>query len=83
MLSAALVAVMVQVPTAAAVRVVPLMVQLALFEAYVTAPVPEPPVVLSVVVPPKATVDGVLTATSVACVAWFTVTVMPAEVAKV
>jgi hypothetical protein len=25
----------------------------------------------------------VLTATSVACVAWFTVTVMPAEVAKV
>ena len=82
-MSAALVAVTVQVPTAAAVRVVPLMVQLALFEAYVTAPVPEPPVVLSVVVPPKATVDGVLTATSVACVAWFTVTVMPAEVAKV
>ena len=78
-----MVAVMVQVPTAAAVRVVPLMVQLALFEAYVTAPVPEPPVVLSVVVPPKATVDGVLTATSVACVAWFTVTVMPAEVAAV
>ena len=76
-----MVAVMVQVPTPAAVRVVPLMVQLALFEAYVTAPVPEPPVVLSVVVPPKATVDGVLTATSVACVAWFTVTVMPAEVA--
>ena len=76
-----MVAVTVQVPTAAAVRVVPLMVQLALFEAYVTAPVPDPPVVLSVVVPPKATVDGVLTATSVACVAWFTVTVMPAEVA--
>ena len=83
MVSAALVAVTVQVPTAAAVRVVPLMVQLVLFEAYVTAPAPEPPVVLSVVVPPKATVDGVLTATSVACVAWFTVTVMPAEVAKV
>ena len=82
-MSAALVAVTVQVPTAAAVRVVPLMVQLALFEAYVTAPVPDPPVVLSVVVPPKATVAGVLTATSVACVAWFTVTVMPAEVAAV
>ena len=65
-----MVAVTVQVPTAAAVRVVPLMVQLALFEAYVTAPVPDPPVVLSVVVPPKATVDGVLTATSVACVAF-------------
>ena len=80
-MSAALVAVMVQVPTAAAVRVVPLMVQLALFEAYVTAPVPEPPVVLSVVVPPKVTVDGVLTATSVAWGAWLTVTVMPAEVA--
>ena len=82
-MSAALVAVTVQVPTAAAVRVVPLMVQLVLLDAYVTAPVPDPPVVLSVVVPPKATVDGVLTATSVACVAWFTVTVMPAEVAKV
>ena len=76
-----MVAVMVQVPTAAAVRVVPLMVQLALFEAYVTAPVPEPPMVLSVVVPPKVTVDGVLTATSVAWGAWLTVTVMPAEVA--
>ena len=78
-----MVAVMVQVPPPAAVSVAPLMVQLALIEAYVTAPVPDPPVVLSVVVPPKATVDGVLTATSVACVAWFTVTVMPAEVAKV
>ena len=74
---------MVQVPPPTAVSVVPTMVQLALFEVYVTAPVPDPPVVLSVVVPPKATVDGVLTATSVACVAWFTVTVMPAEVAKV
>ena len=81
MVSAALVAVTVQVPTAAAVRVVPLMVQLVLFEAYVTAPAPEPPVVLSVVVPPKATVDGVLTATSVAWGAWLTVTVIPAEVA--
>ena len=78
-----MVAVMVQVPAPTAVSVAPLMVQLALFDAYVTAPVPEPPVVLSVVVPPKATVAGVLTATSVACVAWFTVTVMPAEVAKV
>ena len=76
-----MVAVMVQVPAPTAVSVAPLMVQLALFEAYVTAPVPDPPVVLSVVVPPKATVAGVLTATSVACVAWFTVTVMPAEVA--
>jgi hypothetical protein len=57
------------------------MVQLALFDAYVTAPVPEPPVVLSVVVPPKATVAGVLAATSVAWGAWLTVTVMPAEVA--
>jgi hypothetical protein len=81
LVSAALVAVMVQVPAPTAVSVAPLMVQLALFEAYVTAPVPEPPVVLSVVVPPKATVDGVLTATSVACVAWLTVTVIPAEVA--
>ena len=76
-----MVAVMVQVPAPTAVSVAPLMVQLALFEAYVTAPVPEPPVVLSVVVPPKVTVDGVLTATSVACVVWLTVTVMPAEVA--
>ncbi len=76
-----MVAVMVQVPAPAAVSVVPTMVQLALFEVYVTAPVPEPPVVLSVVVPPKATVDGVLTATSVAWGAWLTVTVMPAEVA--
>ena len=76
-----MVAVMVQVPAPAAVSVVPTMVQLALFEVYVTAPVPEPPVVLSVVVPPKATVDGVLTATSVAWGAWLTVTVIPAEVA--
>ena len=76
-----MVAVMVQVPAPAAVSVVPTMVQLALFEAYVTAPVPDPPVVLSVVVPPKATVDGVLTATSVAWGAWLTVTVIPAEVA--
>ena len=76
-----MVAVMVQVPAPAAVSVVPTMVQLALFEVYVTAPVPEPPVVLSVVVPPKATVDGVLTATSVAWGAWLTVTVISAEVA--
>ena len=76
-----MVAVMVQVPPPAAVSVAPLMVQLALFEAYVTAPVPDPPVVLSVVVPPKATVDGVLTATCVAWGAWLTVTVIPAEVA--
>ena len=78
-----MVAVTVQVPTAAAVSVVPTTVQLALFEAKVTAPVPVPPVLLSVVVPPNATVDGVLTATSVAWAAWLIVTVMPAEVAAV
>ena len=63
-MSAALVAVTVHVPTAAAVKVDPTMVQLALFDTYVTTPVPDPPVVESVVVPPKEIVDGALAAIS-------------------
>ena len=69
MVSADLVAVTVQVPTAAAVKIVPTIVQLALFEAKVSAPAPEPPVLLSVVVPPNTTVNGELAVTSVVCVA--------------
>ena len=45
-----------------AVSIAPLMVQLELFEEYVTAPVPSPPVVLSVLVPRYATVDGLANA---------------------
>lgn len=66
--SAALVAVTVQVPALeAAVSVVPLIVQVPAFTANVTAPLPLPPVLDSVVVPDVATLLGVDTATTVAC----------------
>ena len=57
---------------ACAVNVAPTMVQLPLFEAYVTkfAPVPEPPVLLSVLVPRYATVDGDAEAIKVAWVSF-------------
>ena len=62
-----MVAVTIQLPTAAAVRVLPTMVQFALSLAKLTKPVPEPPVVLSVVLPPKATVVDTALAVKVAC----------------
>ena len=57
-----------------AVNVETLMVQLELFEEYVTAPVPKPPVVLSVLVPRYATVDGLANAFRVDWLAFVSVT---------
>ena len=70
-MSAAFVAVIVQLPElACAVSVEAVIVQLALFEEYVTAPVPVPPVVRSVLEPRYATVDGVANALRVAWVSF-------------
>ena len=68
-----MVAVTTQLPTAAAVSVLPTMVQLALLDAKLTAPVPEPPVVLSVVVSPNKSVVETALADKVACAATLTV----------
>ena len=62
-----------QLPTTAAVSVVPLMVQLPLLDAKFTAPVPLPPVVLKVVVVPRMGVVLVETAVSAAWLALPTV----------
>ena len=64
--SAALVAVTLQVPTPVAVRVATASVQGPETSAKVVAPVPEPPVVDSADVAPKAIVAGVAIATRVA-----------------
>ena len=65
-----------QAPTPVPVRVVPVTEQklAPAVTAYVTAPEPEPPVVLSVLAPLKAIDDGDADTVSVACVAWTTVT---------
>jgi hypothetical protein len=78
---AALVAVTLQLPTAAAVNTVPAIVQLALFDAKVTAPMPDPPIALKLVVLPKVSVLDAADAVSAACVAGLMVMVMPADVA--
>lgn len=70
MLSAALVAVTVQVPElAGAVNEVPAIEQLPLATAYVTAPVPLPPELLNVVVLLVLMVVAAGTAVNVACAA--------------
>ena len=56
-----------QEPAAVADSVVPAIVQDPLATAKVTAPVPLPPVVLSVEVPVVRMVEGVATATNAAC----------------
>ena len=70
-MSVGFVAVIVQLPVpACAVNVEPIMVQLALFDEYVTTPVPLPPEVLSVLLARCATVDGVANALRVAWVSF-------------
>lgn len=78
---AALVAVTLQLPTAAAVKVEPAIVQLALFDAKVTAPVPEPPAALKLVVLPKVSVVDAADSVKTACVAGLMVMLRPADVA--
>ena len=64
---------MVQLPTPVPLRVLPATVQLALLLLKLTAPVPAPPLVPSVVVPPKLMAAGVAVAVKVGWVPLVTV----------